>query len=227
MAAEVIFPYAGSDPYRQRALTWASAHCEAAGFSSTVATSKLPFNKATTLLPAIQRSQAEIVVVHDADVWAPGLVGAVQAVQDGAPWAIPHWKVHRLSEAATSAVLLGGANWESQPCARPPYVGMAGGGVLVALRDTLLDIPPDPRFAGWGQEDESWAMALWCLLGAPWRGQEPLIHAWHPPAVRRGQRVGSRASWLLRNRYAKVRHDPAGMRQLLGEALDAAFVQPA
>jgi hypothetical protein len=132
--------------------------------------------------------------------------------------------VYRLTEAATEAVMAG-ADWQAQLLDRPPYTGMAGGGVVVAVREALLDVPLDSRFTGWGHEDESWAMALWCLLGAPWRGQGPLVHLWHPPEPRRGQRVGSVPSWRLRNRYASVRHDAAGMRTLLGEARDA-LVEP-
>jgi hypothetical protein len=210
-------PFAGADPDRKLALDWATERLD---FPYTVATSTLPFNKAMTLMPAIERSSAKIVVAHDADVYAPGLACAVQAVEDGAAWAIPHWKVHRLSADATRAVL-GGSEWPGQPLARPVYTGMAGGGVVVALRDTLLDIPLDPRFDGWGQEDESWAMALWCLLGEPWRGEDPLVHLWHTLEPRHGQRMGSQAGWNLRNRYSQVREDKAGMRQLLQEARDA------
>jgi hypothetical protein len=221
MAVEVIIPFAGADPYRQRALTWATERCN---FPYKLAVGDLPFNKAMTLMPAIERSSAKIVVAHDADVWTPGLANAIQAVEDGAAWAIPHWSVYRLSEDATRAVL-GGSGWPGQPLARPVYTGVAGGGVVVALRDTLLDIPMDPRFQGWGQEDESWAMALWCLLGEPWRGEDPLVHLWHPLEDRDGQRTGNQVSWTLRNRYASVRYDQPGMRQLLQEAQDA-LLQP-
>jgi hypothetical protein len=219
MAVEVIVPFAGTDPDRKLARDWALSRI---AFPFKVATGPLPFNKALTVMPTIERSSAEIIAVHDADVWTPGLACAVQAVHDGAPWAIPHWGVHRLSEAATRAVL-GGSGWPGQPLARPVYTGMAGGGVVVALRDTLLDIPLDPRFNGWGQEDESWAMALWCLMGEPWRGEDPLVHLWHTLEPRQGQRTGNQAGWNLRNRYAQVRHDQPGMRQLIQEAKDALF----
>jgi hypothetical protein len=201
-------PFAGADRDRQRALTWATERCD---FPYKLAVGDLPFNKAMTL-------------AHDADVWTPGLASAIQAVEDGAAWAIPHWNVYRLSEDSTRAVL-GGSGWPGQPLARPAYTGMAGGGVVVALRDTLLDIPMDPRFQGWGQEDESWAMALWCLLGEPWRGEDPLVHLWHPLEPRDAQRTGNQAGWTLRNRYAQVRYDQPGMRQLLREAQDA-LLQP-
>jgi hypothetical protein len=219
MAVEVIVPFAGSDPDRKLALDWTTERLD---FPFTVATSTLPFNKAMTLMPAIERSSAKIVVAHDADVYAPGLSRAVQAVEDGAAWAIPHWSVHRLSAEATRAVL-GGSEWPGQPLARPVYTGMAGGGVVVALRETLCDIPLDSRFNSWGHEDESWAMALWCLKGAPWRGEDPLVHLWHPLEPRVTPRMGSAAGWKLRDRYAHVRHDQAGMRQLLQEAKDALY----
>ena len=216
MAVEVIIPYAGSDSDRERALAWVTRHLE---YPYTVATGDLPFNKARTFMPAVKRSSAEIIVMHDADVWTPGLERAVHIVSNGAAWAIPHWFVHRLSREATIKFVGGGG--EGGDLSRPPYVGMAGGGILVARRDTMLDIPMDPRFESWGQEDESWAMALWCLLGAPWRGEAPLVHLWHPLEPRHGQRMGTQAGWNLRNRYAQVRYDLPGMKDLLAESQDA------
>ena len=216
MAIEVIIPYAGVDPYRERALTWVTDCCE---YPYTVATGVLPFNKASTFMPAVEQSSAEIIVMHDADVWTPGLDKAICAVSNGAAWAIPHWFVYRLTEDATQRFVNGGG--DDGDLARPPYVGIAGGGIVVARRDTMLDIPMDPRFESWGQEDESWAMALWCLRGEPWRGEAPLVHLWHPLEAREGQRKGSQLGWDLRNRYARVRHDLPGMRDLLRESQDA------
>jgi hypothetical protein len=217
MAIEVIIPFAGSDPDRERALAWVISRLQ---YPYRIASCLLPFNKARAVMPGIERSSAEIVVMHDADVWTPGLPAAVKAVEDGAAWAIPHWKVLRMSEGATRSVLEG-AEWRGQVLARPPYVGVAGGGIVVSRRDTLLEIPLDARFTSWGQEDESWAMALWCCLGEPWRGEAPLVHLWHPLEAREGQRKGSQLGWDLRNRYACVRCDLPGMRDLLREAHDA------
>lgn len=215
MATEVIIPYAGNDPDRERALAWVTERCE---YSYTVATGELPFNKARTFMPAVKRSSAEIIVMHDADVWTPGLDQAIGAVNNGAAWAIPHWFVYRLTREGTLEFMEGERQGQ---LARPQYVGIAGGGIVVARRESMLDIPMDPRFESWGQEDESWAMALFCLLGDPWRGNAPLIHLWHPPEPRHGQRMGTQAGWDLRNRYARVRFDLPGMRDLLLEGQDA------
>ena len=212
---EVIIPYAGTDRDRLRALVWVMERCN---YRYTVATGELPFNKACAFMPAVKRSKADIIVMHDADVWTEGLEKAVDAVINGEEWAIPHWYVFRLSRDATSEYIREGRIGE---LARPIYVGMPGGGILVARRDTILDIPMDPRFESWGHEDESWAMALWCLKGEPWRGEAPLIHLWHPLEARLGQRMGSHAGWDLRNRYARVRFDLPGMRDLVTEAQDA------
>lgn len=214
---EIIIPYAGSDPARERALEWVVDHCQ---YPFKVTIGVLPFNKARTFMPAVESSSAEIVVMHDADVWTPGLDQAIEAVKNGAGFAIPHWTVYRLTDAATDG-FIAGADWNDLELARPSYVGVAGGGIVVARRDTMLDIPMDPRFESWGQEDESWAMALWCLLGEPWRGKAPLIHLWHPLEARHGQRMGTQTGWNLRNRYACVRYDLSGMRDLLLEGQDA------
>jgi hypothetical protein len=225
VGVRAIIPYAGRDPDRERAVAWVLDHCD---YPYTVALGELPFNKALTVMPAVERSDADIVVMHDADVWAPGLAEAVNAVEEGAAWAIPHWKVYRLTQSATHTLLRSASAGQDSTAwlatshlARLPYVGVAGGGIVVTRRDTMLDIPLDPRFTTWGQEDESWAMALWCLLGPPWRGEAPLIHLWHPLEPRQGQRKGSQAGWDLRNRYVRVRTDLPGMRDLLSEARDA------
>lgn len=171
-------------------------------------------------MPAVAACPADIVIVADADCWTDGLPPAIEAVERGAPWAIPHSPVHRLNQTGTANVLDGNPP-DPRQLEQPPYPGVAGGGFLVAPRDTLLDVPLDPRFVGWGQEDECWAMALEARHGPPWRGTADLLHLWHPPQERLDRRRGTREGWLLRRRYLKARHDPVLMRELLSEAHDA------
>lgn len=156
-------------------------------------------------MPEIRSSDAEIVVVADADVWTDGLSAAVTAVKDGAPWAMPHTEVHRLSK-------------DGRGLAQEPYRGALGGGIVVAPRQTLLDIPLDPRFVGWGQEDHSWGLALTTLAGIPWRGEATLTHFWHPPQERITRKYGSVESKALYLRYVTAaRTDPRAMRDLIEE----------
>jgi hypothetical protein len=89
----------------------------------------------------------------------------------------------------------------------------------VVLTRGAYDLAPiDPRFVGWGQEDESWALALGCLAGPSWRGTAELWHLWHEPQVRQSRSVGSAASLALHQRYVRARRDPRRMAALVAEA---------
>lgn len=202
MSVAVIVPFLGGCPYREEALRLV---CEQHSHPVTIAAGGEPWIKAEAVMPAIERSCADVVVVADADVTCEGLDEAIRAIVCGAAnWAVPHEKVHRWNR-----------NGESD---EKPYTGIEGGGMVVSQRETLLDIPLDPRFAGWGQEDQSWGLALRTLAGTPWRGTADLIHRWHPPQPRLSRTRGSRESWNLRRRYLQAQHDPERMRSLIEEA---------
>ena len=167
-------------------------------------------------MPAVDASAAEIIVVADADCHTDGLPEAIKAVRDGAPYAIPHAGVWRLTAEGSATYMAGEPGWRSQ-LDQQPYRGVRGGGFVVATRQTIIDIPPDPRFVGWGYEDESWAIALTTLSGHPWRGKAPLIHFWHPPQPRRDRNHGSRESELLGLRYVAAENKPEEMRAIIQE----------
>jgi len=204
VSVEIVVPWRAGCPHRERAWELVRGRYAEIAYPVVEAPGPDPWNKALAVMPALERSTADIVVVADADVWCDGLVRAVQAVEDGAPWAIPYLLVHRLDA-------------ERKPEQRP-YAGMAGGGIVVAPRETLLDVPLDPRFVGWGQEDQCWGWALHALAGPPWRGDADLVHYYHPPQKRLNRKRGSNESWALRRRYLAARRDPAAMRALLEES---------
>lgn len=210
---EVLIPFHGDCPYRLKALEftrrqypWPVVVCSYDG----------PWSKGAALRPGIEASSADILVVADADCSTSGLPSAIEAVEDGAAWAMPHRRVVRLTEQGTEIFKATGEY--GHPFDRRPYTGMPGGGMVVARRETLLEVGPDPRFVGWGQEDESWALALTCLVGKPWRGTADLIHLYHPPEPRMSRRKGSPESWALYRRYRDAARDPLAMRSLLKEA---------
>lgn len=211
---EVIVPFAGDCPHRKKALEFTRKRYP---WPVTIAEGGEPWSKGAALRPAIEASTADILVVSDADCWTDGLPAAIEAVEHGAAFAIPHRRVLRLSEESTAHYMTTGE--VRHPFDRRPYTGMAGGGFVVAPRETLLDCPPDPRFKFWGQEDESWALALACLHGMPWRGDADLIHCYHPPAPRMSRRKGSPESWALYRRYRDAARDPLAMRKLIEEAM--------
>lgn len=231
MRVQVIVPFRGGCPYRERAWGWVREHYTEGHPDWKVVEALAPegeWCKALAVNPAVEASGADIIVQGDADCWTDGLGDAVAAVEAGAGWSIPHLKVHRLSEMGTAAVLDEGKDWREivggphlkgdRYYDQRPYPGVFGGGFVVASRGVLREVSVDPRFLGWGNEDESHAMALTALFGKPWRGTADLVHCWHPPADRLTRRRGSRESWALRQRYSAARRDPDAIRALLEEA---------
>lgn len=181
-----------------------------------------PWCKAAAVMPHVADAD-EIVIVADADCWTDGVPAAAAAVEAGADWAVPHQKVHRLTEQATDYLLAGcqvPASLAIEKCpvnGDEPYSGFHGGGIVVVRRDVLLEVPFDPRFIGWGGEDASWRDAMLTLIGSPWCGRDPLFHLWHPPQPRISRKVGSRESAALRTRYVRANRKPNQMRALLAE----------
>jgi hypothetical protein len=177
--------------------------------------------KAAAVAAALAQTEAPVLVVADADVWCDGAGAAVDAVRGGAAkWAVPHTRVCRLTSLASSLVYETG-EWPlrrtTTTYAQPPYPGRVGGGMVVLGRETYLATPLDPRFTGWGQEDESWALALRRMAGREWRGTEDLWHLWHAPQPRQSRTVGSREGFALYRRYAAAARDLGRMRSLVSE----------
>lgn len=213
-SVEVVVPWQGSCSHRERAWDWCKRRYD---WPTTFGFGATPWCKAQAVMPAIELSDAEVVVVADADVWTDGLAAAIAAVVDGAPFAVPHTMVNRLTEAGTAA-LIAGEPWQRQEVVEPPNVGRIGGGFVVARREDLLRVPMDPRFVGWGQEDTSWGVALRHLLGEPWRGSHDLVHLWHPPQERISRKYGSHDGRRLWLRYLEARKSPDEMEALIEEA---------
>lgn len=233
----VLVPWRPDGDHRDRAWAWLRRWWAAQhpGWQVVEGTCPAgPWRKGAALADAARRADSGLVVVADADVLCAGLPASVDEVGGGrAAWAMPHRTVHRLTAAATDRLLTGGGL--PSPPGRPPgrrpagrsrpgtglaevHPGYAGGGLVVLPARLLAEVPMDPRFAGWGQEDESWALALTTLTGPPWRGAAPLWHLWHPPQPRVTRRVGSPAGEALAHRYRLAARDPARMRALLAEA---------
>ena len=216
MNVEVVVPWRAGCPHREAAWGWVARqwHDTFPAWRLTVAQApEGEWCKAEAVGPAVERSGADVIVVADADVWAPG-VGA--AVERCATWAVPHTAVRRLTREATAAVFAGEAP-DDQPTEERPYTGVAGGGVVVLRRDVATAVPLDRRFRGWGGEDLAWGYALRTLAGNPWRSSGPLHHLWHPPQPRLDRIVGSVGSESLRRRYLRSRRSRARMRALVEE----------
>jgi hypothetical protein len=229
----VVIPwYEGTqDQHRQAALTyvrswWAVEHPDWEVVTATMDSGEGPWRKGLAVHRGLQQTDAEMIVVADADVTCDGTADAIEQVRDlRTGWAIPHRLVCRLTEQAT-VILLQEGRYPPTPTRvgtsaafAEIYPGTAAGGLVVLPRRLLLDVPIDPRFCGWGQEDMAWSRALTMVAGHPWRGRAPLFHLWHTPQDRVSRGVGSTASLALWQRYQGIATLPA-MLDLLVECQD-------
>jgi hypothetical protein len=219
LRVDVVVPWRSGCPFREAAWRWVRSWWAETHPEWRVVEAPAPdgdWVKASAVNPAARASTADVVVVADADVVSPGVAEAAQKVVGGAPWAIPHLAVRRLTRDATASLLAGSDLDSLTECVEErPYEGVAGGGLIVAPRSTLVDVGLDPRFNGWGGEDFALGWALATLVGEPWRGEADLIHLWHPPQPRETRKVGSKESELLRRQFSAARGDRVAMRALV------------
>lgn len=217
MQTAVLIPWRPNGTHRARALDFVTAHYATQSLQVVLGRCQEgPWVKATAVDEALRQTTAEILSIVDADVWVPGLPDAIQAVRDGARWAVPHRGVLRLSSAATDQ-FVDGEDWRNLELAERGYLGVEGGGAVVLAREFYETCPLDPRFVGWGSEDESWGFALRAFSGPPVRIKQPLIHLFHPPQARITRKYGSHANRDLRKRYAQARSNPTAMAALIEE----------
>lgn len=214
----VVVPFGAPDPRRARLLDHVLAHL--APLDVHVGTHEGVWSKGAALAGAVEQTCADVLVMCDADVLVDrgALAACVAAVAAGYSWAVPHTWVHRLDEPTTDLVLSGAGIPEQPALARLAYRGVVGGGCVVLARAAWAECPVDPRFVGWGGEDEAWGWALSCLYGPPWapHGHEDrLWHLWHPHAAPRQRRPVTGESRALRAAYRNARGTPRLMRAVI------------
>jgi hypothetical protein len=164
-------------------------------------------------------------VVADADVLVPpaALTRSLAAVADGAAWAMPHGDVYRLDRNATNRLLIGSLDpmprqLSARLLERRAAPGPWGGGLVVlSLEAWETSGGIDPRFEGWGGEDEAWARALTALVGPCVREGAPMFHLWHERQDRRPGNRGSEETERLAGRYLDAARDPEVMAKLVAE----------
>jgi hypothetical protein len=215
VSVAVVVPFTPGEYWRNRAWEAVQGHYAAhhPGWQLVTGTCDGAWVKALAVADALTKTDADTLVVADADVWTSpeALQEAVEQAQTHS-CAIPHEAVHRLDEPATLAFYTG--HWLPS-YDRKPYVGIVGGGICVVRRDLYETCPMDPRFRGWGGEDVSWGLALWTLHGRWWRGHADLWHLYHPTA--RVGNVGGPESGMLATAYSRAFNRPDRMRAIIEE----------
>lgn len=210
-SVSVVVPWRADSGHRDAAWQYLRPRWEATGEVVEGTRPDGPWVKALAVRDALTRASGDLLVIADADVYCDPRP-ALAAVDAGSAWAVPHLQVHRLTPEATAAVLAGGPLGGAVE--QRPYRGMIGGGVVVLPRVMYEACPLDTRFAGWGQEDQAWGIALTALHGPPWRGTADLWHLWHPPQERISRSTGSMVGRYLLDQYVAAA-DEGRMREYL------------
>lgn len=223
MSVAVLVPTGGPGWETWRARAWGHVrdHLERLPYELVVehADPGQPWRKGRVIEAARARTTAGLLVVHDSDLLVDleALIESVRSVRAGEfSWATPYVDVNRLDRESTVALYEG----RDQPrtLERGPHTGMRGGGVTVVTAGAFDDVGGiDPRFVGWGGEDEAFGIALGALHGKGARHAGVALHLYHPhqwvPA-RRPEHDGSRR---LVERYRTQRRQAGGIRALIAE----------
>lgn len=244
MSVALVVPWRGGNPDRERACAWLAGWWARTWPDWDLVMGQAPdgpWCKAAAVADALTRTDADTLIVADADVYVPGIGQAVDMVtRKAVAWAMPHLRVYRLTAAGTARFTTTGklppptrvrpargSSTLGEQMVAESHRGEIGGGCVVLPRALYQRAPMDPRFLGWGQEDQAWGRALTVLAGPPWRVNEPLWHLWHAPPTRVGPNdppghtrvkrgVGNMAGRDLYRRY-RAASTPADMRALLDE----------
>lgn len=183
-----------------------------------------PWRKGLAVQRALAQAPDGLVIIADADVWAPSILQSVAAVEQGAKWSMPYRKLIRLNKLATDLILNGESTINriglvKGAWAEKPYYQETAGGMVVLRRQLALDVPIDPNFAGWGGEDMAWAIALQAIVGPRHRIEaSTLYHLWHEPQKRQNRVLGSPENTELLRLYGKARNSPDLMGRLIARA---------
>lgn len=221
MNVEVIIGrHVDDDAHRRAAFDWVARWYTARGYPVRVGTATTsPWCKAEAYNPAVAASDAEVVVLADADSFVATAVldRAIDACTT-MPWACPFSRVRRLTAHATDALLtcdpatveippVGDLHSDVHDC-------LPGGGIVVMRRDVAVRCGPfDAKFRGHGGEDYALGNVARTFTGEYAVGfTAPLWHLWHPPGA---PAPDGHAARRLINDYRRAKFDVAATQALL------------
>ena len=183
----------------------------------TVDTGDQPFSLAACRNAGVAAAgRDQVVVINDADT-LPEPAPLREAVLAAATSGLVHlpYTEYRWLGASGTAQLAAGV--DAAQCTVEQYVSGACSGVYVTTpRTWAAHGGQDPRFRGWGFEDDAWYLAHETLLGAPPARHSGSVYALHHVGeVRAGVHYDANAQ--LADRYAAASGDRAAMAQLIAE----------
>ncbi len=220
----VLVPFFRDSEHRDRLLWWFAFHVARTlpGAETIVGLDPGPgpgFSRAAAVNDAAGRATRDVFLICDCDLVFPA-EGVARALTSGAPWMIPYTICSGLSQADTAEVLDGAHDPARLDDLAPVSVreGTIGGMCLVPREAFARVGGMDPRFRGWGCEDNAFYMAMGTLVGEPARLPCTIHHLWHPD----GRPASAQAGLYIQNRalyarYLAAHGDPGAMSAILDE----------
>lgn len=229
----IVPRHSDGDGPRDKAWEWCRARwralhpglriCEASWWPWSKAVAVNECVRSVTELATGRGRPPRVLIVADADVFIdPVAIDRAVAAARRVGWAVPHGLVYRLDEHATADVLgsppdLRLAESPNPRVTRPPYLGLAAGGIVVVTAAAWATVGGfDPRFETWGGEDVSLGWALQTLVGPGIRIGMPLWHLDHPP-THRYKRPEYADTLALQARYEAANGDRSAMAEIVAE----------
>jgi hypothetical protein len=224
--AVVIGRHTSDNEYRTWAAAWIDDWWTARGMMARVGMASAdPWCKADAYNTTVRNADADIVIIADADTFAPtpAITWAIEQADEHG-WAVPFTTVHRLNAWSTYKLVQQDPSTEEPTDVQldqPPHDAVPGGGIVVMRRDLATECGPfDPRFQGWGGEDFALGLAARTLTGCPApQYPGPLWHLWHPPQPRTPD-TDRRADQLVWT-YRAATYRPREMRAVIQEGRQA------
>lgn len=181
MNIHVGIPWRAGDPWREQAFAYVQVHLRAAGFHpESYDNGAEPFSRAGSRNLAVRCSDADVVILHDADMVCPP--DAYRQMADLAMssdrMVVGFNRYRPLSKSATVEAFRGADPFTFDPIAE--LVDFSVGGVVAITPECWWAAGGmDERFVGWGCEDFAFANAASETLGPLLRLDSPAVHLWH------------------------------------------------
>lgn len=176
---------------RDRIWSWISRRWEALFPEAEIVSADSgdePFSRGKSLNFAVLDCTEDLIVIADADtvpdpVWVRRGLALVRA---GAPWVICYdeGRYYNATAEWTAKILSRGPGClVAEPAeGRYEHKITAWSGMLVVRRDQFR--PFDPRFVGWGYEDNAFMTVMDREIGPHQRVPGYVVHLWHPEGPR-------------------------------------------
>jgi hypothetical protein len=174
-----------------------------------------PFNLAACRNLSVAQSQADVVVIADADTvpQIDPLLEAVQLAADGRGTVLPYTSYRSLQATGSRQA------WRGAPLEQCHHGEVPGAcsGILVTTRDGWArHHGQDEQFAGWGCEDAAWWITHTTLIGEPRRVEGTVFAFTHDSQDKDGE--PTRRNYSRIYAYEQANGDPARIRELAAGA---------